>query len=73
MKSEKIINDNADSINILNSDEQLVEDELIEEIIFLSQYQEGNLLTFLETLLTSQDYSKVAYRKSEILERLKNE
>lgn len=68
-----IINDNADSINILNSDEQLVEDELIEEIIFLSQYQEGNLLTFLETLLTSQDYSKVAYRKSEILERLKNE
>lgn len=66
-----IVSDNADSLKILNSEEQLEEDKLIEELVMFARRAE-NPTSCVEILISSQAYKKVEYRKKEILERLKN-
>ena len=66
-----IVSDNADSLKILNSEEQLEEETLIEELLIIARHS-LNPSGCIEILLQSQGYKKVEYRKSEILERIKN-
>ncbi len=66
-----IVSDNADSLKILNSEEQLEEDNLIEELILFSK-NSMDPLQCAETLIQSQGYKKVDYRKKEIMKRINN-
>ena len=66
-----IVSDNADSFRILNSEEQLEEDRLIEELATIAK-RALDPETCVEILIHSQGYQKVEYRKSEIMERIKN-
>lgn len=66
-----IISDNADSLKILNSEEELEEEKLIEEVLEFSKHSlnpEKSISYFLQ----SQGYKKIEYRKAEILRRQKN-
>ena len=67
-----IISDSADSLKILNSEDQLDEDKLINEVISNAKISSNPALS-VELLLQCQGFEKVSYRKAEILERLKNE
>ena len=66
-----IVSDNADSLKILNSEEQLEEEKLIEELLIIARHS-MNPEGCIEMLLQSQGYKKVEYRKSEIMEKVKN-
>lgn len=66
-----IVSDNADSLKILNSEEELEEEKLIEELLEFAKHSidpEKSISYFLQC----QGYKKIEYRKSEILRRLKN-
>lgn len=67
-----IVSDNADSLKILNSEEQLEEDKLISEIIEFAKHS-LDPITCVNLMLQSQAYQKIEYRKNEIMEALKNE
>lgn len=66
-----IVSDNADSLKILNSEEQLEEEKLIEELVIAARHS-MNPTACIEILIQSQGYKKVEYRKKEILEMVKN-
>ncbi len=66
-----IVSDNADSMNILNSENQLEEEKMIDEIVMLAKVS-MDASVCVEMLLSGQTYSKVAYRKNEIMEKIKN-
>lgn len=66
-----IVSDNADSIRILNSEDQLEEEKLIEELLKYAIHS-VNPESCIEILINSQGYKKVEYRKKEILEKVKN-
>ena len=66
-----IVSDNADSLRILNSEEQLEEEKLVEELASMAK-RSINPEACVEILISSQGYKKVEYRKKEILEILKN-
>lgn len=65
----RIQNDNADSINILNGNEDNIEEsKLIEDVIkFLSFFPEGLREFHLNRVLRCEAYSKIANKKEEIL------
>lgn len=67
-----IISDNADSLRILNSEEQLEEDQLVSEVLEFAKHA-LNPENCINLMLQSQAYKKIEYRKIEILEALKNE
>ena len=67
-----IVTDNADSLKILNSEEQFEEDKLVGEVVEFAKHS-LNPEICVQLLLQSQAYKKIEYRKSEILEALKNE
>ena len=64
-----IISDNADSLKILNSEEEMEEEALISELIEISKHA-MNAEFLIESMINSQAYRKVEYRKAEILRRL---
>ena len=64
-----IISDNADSIKIINSEEQLEEEKLIEEILEYSKHAVEPVLC-VELMLKSQAYKKIEDRKDEIIRRI---
>lgn len=66
-----IASDNADSLNIINSADQLEEKKLIEEVVMLAR-KSANSDVCVEMLLNGQTYSKIADRKKEIMEMIKN-
>ena len=66
-----IVSDNADSINILNSGEQLDENAEIEQVIRLAKLSTNPDLA-VEGLLMGQTFSRVSHLKSEILWRVHN-
>lgn len=66
-----IASDNADSLNIINSADQLEEKKLIEEVVMLAR-KSVNSDVCVEMLLNGQTYSKIADRKKEIMEMMKN-
>ena len=66
-----IVSDNADFLKILNSEEQLEENKLIDELIIAAKHS-INPEQCVEILLQSQGYKKVEYRKKEIMGLIKN-
>ena len=64
-----IISDNADSLKILNSEEEMEEEALISELIEISKHA-MNAEFLIECMINSQAYRKVEYRKAEILRRI---
>ncbi len=65
-----IVSDNADSLNIINSDVDADEEDLIEKILFLAECSNNQEIAVCR-LLEGQTFEKISYRKKEILERLK--
>ncbi len=69
----RIHNDVIDSINIVNDAESKGEDELVSQIYrFLLLFEPEEQKEKLEELLVSEAYRKIAHRKAEIVEGLKN-
>lgn len=66
-----IVSDNADSLRILNSEEELEENKLIDELVMVAEHA-MNPVQCIEILIQSQGYKKVEYRKKEIMELIKN-
>ena len=66
-----IVSDNADSLNIVNSDADSDEEELIEQVLFLASCSNDPEIAVCR-LLEGQTFEKIAYRKKEILGRLKS-
>lgn len=66
-----IVSDNADSLNIVNSDADSDEEDLIEKVLLLASYSNDPEIAVCR-LLESQAFEKIAYRKKEILGRLKS-
>lgn len=66
-----IVSDNADSIKILNSEEQLEDEKLVEEILEYSKHSMNPVLC-VELMLKSQAYKKIEDRKEEIIRRLED-
>lgn len=64
-----IISDNADSIKILNSEEQLEEEKLIDEVLEYSKHALEPVLC-VELMLKSQAYKKIENRKDDIVRRI---
>lgn len=64
-----IVTDNADSIDIVNSDKDDDEEELVEEVLMLSEMAQDPKTTAIK-LLQGQAYYRIANRKDEILRRL---
>lgn len=64
-----IVSDNADSIKILNSEEELEEDALIRDLLEIAKHS-PNPEFCIDVLLQDQGFKKIAYRKAEILEGL---
>ena len=65
-----IVSDNADSLNIVNSDADSDEEDLIEKVLLLASYSNDPEIAVCH-LLEGQTFEKIAYRKKEILGRLK--
>ncbi len=65
-----IVSDNADSMQIMNSDEGSDEDELVESLLFFCESSNDPILA-ANKLLDSQAFSRIAHRKAEIIRRLK--
>lgn len=63
-----IVSDNADSLNIVNSDNDSNEEDLIEKVIFLANCSKDPKLA-ARRLLEGQTFQKIAYRENEILGR----
>ncbi len=66
-----IVSDNADSLRILNSEENQEEEKLIEELVEFSK-NSLNPDICVELLINSQGYRKILHRKKEVLELIKN-
>lgn len=66
-----IVSDNADSLNIVNSDVDSDEEDLIEKVLLFASYSNDPEIAACR-LLESQAFKKIAYRKEEILGRLKS-
>lgn len=66
-----IVSDNADSLNIVNSDADSDEEDLIEKVLLYASYSNNPEITVCR-LLESQAFEKIAYRKKEILGRLES-
>lgn len=66
-----IVSDNADSLNIVNSDADSDEDDLIEKVLLFASYSNDPEIAVC-SLLESQAFEKITYRKKEILGRLKS-
>ena len=66
-----IVSDNADSLNIVNSDEDSDEEDLIEKVLLFASYSDDPELTICK-LLEGQTFEKIAHRKNEILRKVKN-
>lgn len=66
-----IVSDNADSLNIVNSDVDSDEEDLIEKVLLFASYSNDSEIAICR-LLESQAFKKIAYRKEEILGRLKS-
>ena len=66
-----IVSDNADSLNIVNSDADSDEEELIEQVLFLASCSNDPEIAVCR-LLEGQTFEKIAYRKKEIFGRLKS-
>ena len=66
-----IVSDNADSLNIVNSDADSDEEDLIEKVLLLASYSNDPEIAVCR-LLESQAFEKIAYRKKEILGRLRS-
>lgn len=66
-----IVSDNADSLNIVNSDVDSDEEDLIEKVLLFASYSNDSEIAICR-LLESQTFKKIAYRKEEILGRLKS-
>ena len=66
-----IVSDNADSLNIVNSDVDSDEEDLIQKVLFISSYSIDQEIAVCH-LLEGQAFEKIAYRKKEILGRLKS-
>lgn len=64
-----IVTDNADSLNIVNSGETSDEDDLVEQVLMIASGAERPNITALK-LLEGQAFSKISYRRDEILRRL---
>ena len=66
-----IVSDNADSIKILNSEEEQEEEKLINE---LAEFAKNSVYPEMcvELLINSQGYKKISYRKKEVLGLIKN-
>lgn len=66
-----IVSDNADSLNIVNSDVDSDEEDLIEKVLLFASYSNDPEIAACR-LLESQAFEKIAYREKEILGRLKS-
>lgn len=66
-----ILSDNADSLHIQNSTDELKDEDLIEQVLFIAE-KANNPELMVDMLLNSQGYSKLQNRKKEIYGRLKN-
>lgn len=66
-----IVSDNADSLRILNSEEEQEEEKLIHELVEFAK-NSLNPEMCVEILINSQGYKKIFYRKKEVLELIKN-
>lgn len=66
-----IVSDNADSLNIVNSDVDSDEEDLIQKVLLISSYSIDQEIAVCH-LLKGQAFEKIAYRKKEILGRLKS-
>lgn len=66
-----IVSDNADSLNIVNSDADSDEEDLIQKVLLISSYSNDQEIAVCH-LLEGQAFEKIAYRKKEILGRLKS-
>lgn len=66
-----IVSDNADSLNIVNSDVDSDEEDLIQKVLLISSYSIDQEIAVCH-LLEGQAFEKIAYRKKEILGRLKS-
>ena len=66
-----IIADNADSLRVLNSEDEQEEEKLIEELVAFAKCSLDPIIC-VERLLDSQGYKKLEHRKKEILEMIKN-
>lgn len=66
-----ILSDNADSLHIQNSTDELKGEDLIEQVLFIAE-KANNPELMVDMLLNSQGYSKLQNRKKEIYGRLKN-
>ncbi len=66
-----IVSDNADSLKIMNSEEEQEEEKLIQE---LAEFAKNSLNPDMcvECLIQSQGYKKIIHRKQEVLELIKN-
>ena len=73
LPKSRIQNDNADSINIINGNEDIVDDSnLIETAIkFISFFPEGIREHQLDVLLKSEAYKKIINKKQDILRSIK--
>lgn len=65
-----IVSDNADSLNIVNSDADSDEEDLIQKVLLLASFSSDPEIAVCR-LLEGQAFEKIAYRKKEILGRLK--
>lgn len=67
-----IVSDNADSLNIVNSDDECDEEDLIQRVIAIATgFNTQDPEYAVTILLEGQTFGKIAYRKKEILRRLK--
>lgn len=65
-----IFSDGADSLNIVNSENELEDEKLIEELLTWGK-NATDFEYFLDMMLENQAYSKIKDRKNEIIERKK--
>lgn len=65
-----IFSDSADSLNIVNSENELEDEKLIEELLTWGK-NATDFEYFLDMMLENQAYSKIKDRKNEIIERKK--
>jgi len=64
-------NDNADSINIVNTGDDIEEDRLIDELVdFISLIPDDQKQAKLEQLLRIESYQKLLYRKLELIKKV---
>lgn len=71
LPKSRIQNDNADSVNIINGNNDIEDSKLIDDLVYiLSMFPEGLRESKLEEFLSCEAFHGVLNRKNEILERI---